>query len=377
MSAPALAIPTAIEEATAHQPRARIALASALASGPSHAYLFDGPRGSGKRRAARAFAAEILASGADDPDDARRRALLRPSPHPDLVWIEPPGTQHLVENVREHVIRGAAYRPFEGSRRVFVIDAAEALRDESQNALLKTLEEPASFAHLILVSSDPGAVLPTIVSRCQPVRFSPLPPEAVADTLEGPPAEVRAAALLSAGDADRAAFLIEPAGRELRLCVEGCVRAARARTVGAAPWRALLAAAEQAGEIAAAEVEQRLAAQLESLPGGGREAKRVEREHRDQAKRTARLRRTEALQLALDLCILWLRDLAAVAHGAEALVAHADRIEVLREDTAGLDPRRAHRAVELVADTRTRLDLNVSEELALEALFYRLEELIA
>ena len=73
--------------ATEHQARARVALSAALACGPSHAYLFRGPRGAGKRAAARAFAAEILAAGAEDPDDARRRALLDPSPHPDLVWL--------------------------------------------------------------------------------------------------------------------------------------------------------------------------------------------------------------------------------------------------------------------------------------------------
>ena len=152
----------ALEEATEHQGRARVALTAGLAHGPSHAYLFRGPRGSGKRAAARAFAAEILADGADDPDDARRRALLDPSPHPDLVWLAPRGAQHMVDEVRERVIRASAYRPFEGEHRVFVVEAAEAMRDESQNALLKTLEEPPSFVHLILLTSEPDGLLETI-----------------------------------------------------------------------------------------------------------------------------------------------------------------------------------------------------------------------
>src|SRR5262245_30332868 len=100
------AIPEALAEATRHQPRAALALTAALAA-PGHAYLFRGPRGSGKASAARALAAELLADGAADPDDARRRALLDPSPHPDLVWLRPPGGQHLVEDVREQVIRAA------------------------------------------------------------------------------------------------------------------------------------------------------------------------------------------------------------------------------------------------------------------------------
>src|SRR4051794_14213776 len=128
------AVPDALAEATRHQPRAGATLAAALAS-PGHAYIFRGPRGAGKAVAARAFAAELLAEGAPDPDDARRRALLDPSPHPDLVWLRPPGAQHLVEEVRERVIRAASYRPFEAERRGFVIEAAGEKRDERQKAL--------------------------------------------------------------------------------------------------------------------------------------------------------------------------------------------------------------------------------------------------
>ena len=95
-----------LAEATEHQPAARIALESGVAT-PHHAYLLIGPSGTGKRAAARAFAAEILAGGSPDPDDARRRALATPSPHPDLVWLTPPGTQHLVDEVREQVIAAA------------------------------------------------------------------------------------------------------------------------------------------------------------------------------------------------------------------------------------------------------------------------------
>ena len=171
-------IPQALLDATEHQPGARAALAAALVA-PAHAYLFAGPPGSGKRATARAFAAELLAAGAPEPDDARRRALADPSPHPDLVWLAPQGTQHLVDEVRERVIVAAAYRPFEGARRAFVIEAAGAMADESQNALLKTLEEPPPFVHLILITSEPAALLETVRSRCQGVRFTPLTEEAV------------------------------------------------------------------------------------------------------------------------------------------------------------------------------------------------------
>jgi DNA polymerase-3 subunit delta' len=354
---------SALRDSTEHQPRARRALTAAVEAGPAHAYLFEGPRGSGKRDAARALAAEILATGAADPDDARRRALLDPSPHPDLVWLYPSGAQHLVEAVRERVIRAASYRPFEGERRVFVIEAAEAMRDESQNALLKTLEEPPSFAHLILLSSEPEALLETIVSRCQPVDFSPLPIAALEARLEGDAEEVAAAARISAGDLDRAAFLLSDRGRRLRAAALELAPPLRG-----APWRKLLKSAEAVGSDA--EAEARAALEEEREAG----LKRSAREMADEAKRTGRRRRTEVLDLGLALCASWFRDLAAVAAGAEEVVYNRDRLGALRGAAVELDdPVAPRRAAELVQDTRRRLDLNVSEELALEALCFRLE----
>lgn len=346
-----------------HQPRARAALSAALSSGPSHAYLFRGPRGAGKREAARAFAAEILAMGAADPDDARRRALLDPSPHPDLTWLAPRGAQHLVEEVRERVIRAASYRPFEGERRVFVIEDAEAMRDESQNALLKTLEEPPEFAHLILLIAEPAALLETVASRCQPVEFAPLPAEVVEAGLAGTgsPQELAAAARLSAGDLDRARFLLSEGGRSLRKVASTLDR----------EWRKVLDLAEAAGEEAGDATRRALEADAEAG------VKRSAREITDEAKRVGRRRRTEVLDLALGLNAAWFRDLAALASGAEDAVFNLDRLEELRAQAAGLDPAAFRRAAEQVQDTRRRLDLNVSEELALEALGFRLAAVLA
>jgi DNA polymerase III subunit delta' len=363
---------TALTERLAHQQGAEMALTAALRAGPSHAYLFRGPRGAGKRAAARAFAAEILAAAAPEPEDARRRALLDPSPHPDLVWLAPRGAQHLVDEVRERVIRASAYRPFEGGRRVFVVEAAEALRDESQNALLKTLEEPPQFVHLILLSSEPQALLETIASRCQPVDFAPLPAEVLEAELADMATadEVAAAARLAAGDRERAALLVSERGRELRAEVERCLAAALSGEVAGAPWRRLLDGAQAAGEEAEATAREALEEDAEAG------LKRTAREITEEAKRVGRRRRTEILDLALELCAAWLRDLAALAGGAEEVVFNRDRLDLLRSQAATLDPARARQGAELAQETRRGLNLNVSEELALEALFFRLERLV-
>jgi DNA polymerase-3 subunit delta' len=364
----------ALLAATEHQGRARVALSAALAGDPSHAYLFRGPRGSGKRAAARAFAAEVLAAASSDPEDARRRALLDPSPHPDLVWLAPTGAQHMVEEVRERVIRAAAYRPFEGGKRVFVVEAAEAMRDESQNALLKTLEEPPEFVHLILLSSDGEGLLETVASRCQTIEFAPLPAEVLERELADEDAsadEAAAAARLAAGDLERARLLLSEPGRQLRGDVERCVTAALQGECATAPWKGLLDRAKAVGDDA--EAAAREALEEEAKAGMKRSAKEIT----DGAKRAGRRRRTEILALALELCATWLRDLAAVTSGAEEVVFNRDRLDQLRSQSQGHDPAAARRGAELVQETRRGLELNVSEELALEALFFRLESLFA
>ncbi len=373
-------IPEALRDATEHQPAARAALVAALAD-PVHAYLLAGPPGCGKREATRAFAAELLAAGSPDPDDARRRALADPSPHPDLVWLSPQGTQHLVEEVRRRVITAAAYRPFEAERRAFVIEAADAMADESQNALLKTLEEPAPYVHLMLITAEPAALLETVRSRCQPVRFAPLADEAVEARLVewglgGDELERRAAARLAAGDSERAAFLLGADGRELRAAAEACVADARSGNLADAPWTRVLGAAEAAGAQAGEATLARLAALSaeagEARPGAGRS----DREASEAAKRAARRARTEALDLGLALIAAWLRDLAAIAEGGDRLVLNADRVAELQTIATDLDGRRGRRGAELAMETRRHLQVNVGEELALEALVFRLEALL-
>jgi DNA polymerase III subunit delta' len=369
---------------TEDQPHARMALTAALSSDDhlSHAYLFHGPSGTGKRTAARAFAAALLARGSDNEADVRRRVLS--GVHPDLTWVEPRGAHDiLVDDVRQQVVREVAMRPFEASRRVFVIADAERMNDESQNALLKTLEEPSSFAHFVLVSSAPGRLLPTIPSRCRPVRFGPVPAERIAVLLtdEGvEPMQAVACARLAGGDVGRARFLAFEGG-EQRAEAEAAARAVLASSeledaewALAAPWEPLLERAARSGARAESAVKGDVERLLETEPKRGRSG--LVREHEVQARRARRRAHTTSLDASLELVSLWFRDLVAVASGSKAAIFNADRQAELTADAAGRDVNALIECLELCEDTRRRLERNVLEDLALESLFNRLRRTV-
>lgn len=360
----------------AEHPHARAVLEPALGPGgtPSHAYLFHGPRGTGKREAALAFAAALLADERHDASSVRER--IARGAHPDLTWVRPSGAaEMLVSDIEEPVVAAATRTPFEAARRVFVIEAVERMNDQAANRMLKTLEEPAEYVHLLLLTDRREDVLQTIASRCQPVRFDPRPPERIAQEIDAQGEGAQAAARLALGDARLAALLASERGAALRESAENFARAALAGETEGRPWLQMLEAAKAAGAQAGEEAQERLADELELLPA--KERKKAEREAGEARRRGERRARTEALDLTLGLAELWLRDVLCVCEEASALIYAVDRVGELRHDAEGQSSGALREGVELVQDTRLRLQLNVSEELALEALAYRLQDLLA
>ena len=145
----------------------------------SHSYLFLGNEGIGKKWVALQFAKAInCLEGEIEKGDACDRCLsckkIDHHLHPDVLIIEPEGQTLKVDQVRQ-MQRDLAYRPYEGHRRVCVLTAADRMAPNMSNTLLKTLEEPPLHTVIILLANNPKMVLPTILSRCQPIRFHPLP----------------------------------------------------------------------------------------------------------------------------------------------------------------------------------------------------------
>jgi DNA polymerase-3 subunit delta' len=184
------------------------------------------------------------------------------------------------------------------------------------------------------------------------------------------PEMAAACARLGLGDAERALALALGDGPALRADAERFARACLEDSLAGAPWLAVLKRARELGIKAAALVEERTAADVELVPK--KERKRVEREGAERGKRAARRATTAGLDQGLELVGLWLRDVACVADLCEELVLNADRLDQLTEDAEGRSSAALRSAQELVEETRRRLDVNVSEELAFEQLAYRI-----
>lgn len=345
----------------------RAALARSVTSGElANALLLHGPQGIGKQRLGLWLAQLLVCEdpGSDAPcgrcHPCRLAAHLR---HPDIHWFFPlarprvsGGPEKLAEALEDargaelearradpyhvpdttetaglylaHVQllrRMAANRPAMGGRKVFLVGDAEALvpqeaSPEAANALLKLLEEPPSDTVIILTASDPEALLPTIRSRLLPVRVTPLPESDVAEFLaearDLDPARAKTIARLSGGAIGRA-LALAPTGRD------------------SGPLDALRNEAKDLLEAALAETAlPRFAAAHAQAPAGAR----------------------GSYSVVLDFLALWIRDLAAIAAGAEDALVNVDAADWLRRAARTL-PEGAPGAAEAIQAVATAAGL--------------------
>jgi DNA polymerase-3 subunit delta' len=168
-----------------HEKSIRILQRAIANNALAHAYLFSGQAGIGKKKTALALAAAVNClnarpeGGCGECPSCRKVEKLG---HPDVRLLVPDGDEIKIDQIRQ-VQADFALKPFEGAKKVLIVDNAESMNAASSNAFLKTLEEPPGDALIILVTAMPQSLLSTIRSRCQEVRFNPLPRNTLARAL--------------------------------------------------------------------------------------------------------------------------------------------------------------------------------------------------
>ncbi len=317
-------------EAVKGQERALALLTRALTTGrlPT-AWLFTGPSGCGRKKAALALAASLgceagpLACG-ECP--ACRLALAGTHPDIHLIRRREGKKEIVVEQMREEVLAKAYLQPFAGRASTFIIEGAEEMNATVANVFLKTLEEPPPSSRFVLIAPSREALLPTVASRCQEVGFRPLGPALVESLLRerGVEGELAArASLLARGSMERAVELAE----------EGTL----------------------------SRMEEELAAVL-SLAGAHPAAALALAERWGKDRRETQER--------LELLAEWMRDLMLLAAGGpEEETVHRALLPQLRAAAAGADPHRLAWNLEAVENTREEIEGNANVELALDRLF--------
>jgi DNA polymerase-3 subunit delta' len=289
--------------------------------------ILAGPEGVGKKLTAVAIAQMLNCARREEQDacgECHSCVRIARGGHADVLIVKPGEKGSIgVDEVRDAIGR-AVYRPFEGRRRIAIIENAEALTAAAQSALLKTLEEPLPASVFILVTSTPDALLATVRSRCARLRFASLETAEVAAVLERHQRLSRAEAMKAAAASD------------------GSV--ARALELQADEFEAARAEAEDLLSVAGRDARTRLERAKGMLKGGPVPA--IERAH---------------LGVRLQALSSLVRDVGLLASGADArLLTNLDRRSQLEQLARTFGSDRASRVFAAVTQAQDALDGNVS-----------------
>jgi DNA polymerase-3 subunit delta' len=322
-----------------HDPALNI-LRGAL-SRPAQAYLFIGPDAVGKRTCGLWLARLLLCDTAHDGPCGRCSACHKvlAGSHPDIVFISPPEKKQSigVEQVRS-LQQSARFAPIEGRHKIFVLAQAERLTEQAANCLLKSLEEPQPNRVFILCAPSQAALLPTVVSRCQVIRLSPVPGAALAGWLVENGVERDRAALAATLSEGRP-------GQALRLARDNKVWEYRETVLG---YAERLATADGHDVMEMAE-------KLEPNRGGTDDKR-------------------QAIERALEMFGGWFRDVSCLKAGVdEAQLINRDRAEALRVAAGRYTQQRAVEALRSLQEAREHMAANVNPRLLFARLLLHLK----
>ena len=342
----------------------------------SHAYLFVGPAGLGKLDAARGLAAGLLCERGGCGICSICQRIARGA-YPDFQVLEPDGaTGYLIDQIRE-LTHDATRAPHEGAHKFYVLLGADQLGAAAANALLKTLEEPPEAVTFILIAHSLTSLLPTVLSRCQVLRFKPLPVEKMIEiicTRTGADATGARISLAATGSvlADACSFWDSPKRRATRGEVLRIMR--DLASYGDREVLAAAAALQASLEGVNAELQKQQEAELEAQAELLSKVARTRLEQYNKKKLTAATRRATGEVFSVISGLL--RDALAQRNGATEVILNVDALDFITRIAAPLTPDAARRGQEAVTRARRQLGQNVGVQLILETLLLSLREVL-
>ncbi|UTR12424.1 DNA polymerase III subunit delta' [Evansella sp. LMS18] len=301
----------------------------------AHAYLFEGPRGCGKKETAKVLAKSFFCTAANGPDpclncpDCKR---IESGNHPDVHFIEAEGQSIKVDQIR-HLKKEFSFRGVESSKKVYIVDDAEKMTPGAANSILKFLEEPDGEALAVLMTTQFHRILKTIVSRSQVLTFAPLSPERLVGKLveEG----------ISETDARTVSQITYDLEEGIQLCGENWIAQARNKVI------------QLIDEVSMRPKYAFLTLQEVWMP--------FFKEKKD-------------MQLGLDLFLIWYRDVLRMQVDQTDLIVYTDQKDKLQEQALKLSQRKLGANLQAVMDAKRKLDANTAPQLLMEQLLLRLQE---
>lgn len=152
----------------------------------SHAYIINGEKGMGKKTTAKAFAMTLLCEEKQAQPCMKCHSCIQAltDNNPDIIYISPDKPTTLsIDHIRQHLVGDIGLKPYSYSHKIYIIENADLMNVQAQNAILKTIEEPPEYAVIMLLTTNVGNMLPTVLSRCVTLNMQPLKKEVIKDYL--------------------------------------------------------------------------------------------------------------------------------------------------------------------------------------------------
>ncbi|PRO64379.1 DNA polymerase III subunit delta' [Alkalicoccus urumqiensis] len=301
----------------------------------AHAYLFEGGRGTGRRAAALLLARAFLCEKTVDAEPClvcRECRRAESGNHPDVHRIQPDGQTIKVDQIRA-LKKEFSMRGMESAKKVYIIEETETMSAAAANSLLKFLEEPEGEALAVLITASAGQILPTILSRAQVMSFSPLPPDRVTK------------ALVERGfrekEARTAASLTSDLEEAERMFDEEWISQGREKVV------------QLMNDLISRPQDAYITVHETIMPF---------------------FTDRQQIQTALDLMMIWYRDVLRMQVGQSDAVVYIDQEDTLTKQAFQLSQQKLGKNLQAVMDAKRRAGANVPPQLLVEQLLLRLQE---